>query len=117
MTDGSPASADQRAQFRLVGPSRSFDPKRQAIRPDLADTAEAHHHFAPHYARPADWVFIRAVTLRATASAQGEVVVAAQAGDGFALLDLTGGWAWGYRTADHMVGYVRAEDVAPATGE
>lgn len=30
-------------------------------------------------------------------------------GDEFALLDVTGGWAWGYRRSDHKVGYLRAE--------
>ena len=30
-------------------------------------------------------------------------------GEAFALLDLTGGWAWGYSLADHYVGYLAAE--------
>jgi cell wall-associated NlpC family hydrolase len=29
-------------------------------------------------------------------------------GEGFAMLDLTAGWAWGYCLADHRVGYVEA---------
>jgi cell wall-associated NlpC family hydrolase len=29
-------------------------------------------------------------------------------GEGFAVLDLTAGWAWGYCIADHRVGYVEA---------
>jgi hypothetical protein len=29
-------------------------------------------------------------------------------GEGFAVLDLTAGWAWGYCLADHRVGYVEA---------
>lgn len=29
-------------------------------------------------------------------------------GEGFAVLDLTAGWAWGYCVADHRVGYVEA---------
>lgn len=27
----------------------------------------------------------------------------------FALLDITGGWAWGYRLSDHLVGYLPAD--------
>lgn len=31
-----------------------------------------------------------------------------KAGEEFALLDVTGNWAWGYRASDHMVGYIEA---------
>ena len=31
-------------------------------------------------------------------------------GDEFAVLDIAGGWVWGYRRANHHVGYV-PEDV------
>jgi hypothetical protein len=34
-----------------------------------------------------------------------------EAGSRFAVLDVTGGWAWGYETAGHAVGYVRAADL------
>lgn len=115
MIDAPSASGNDRAQFRLAGPSRSYDPLRQAIRADLADAAEAHHHFAPHYAAPADWVFTAQAELLASADAGATIVDTAQPGDGFALLDLTGGWAWGYRVANHAVGYVRADLVAPAS--
>jgi cell wall-associated NlpC family hydrolase len=33
-------------------------------------------------------------------------------GEGFAVLDLTAGWAWGYCVADHRVGYVEAIELA-----
>ncbi|HEX8062536.1 MAG TPA: NlpC/P60 family protein [Allosphingosinicella sp.] len=33
-------------------------------------------------------------------------------GEGFAVLDLTAGWAWGYCLADHRVGYVEAIGLA-----
>ena len=33
-------------------------------------------------------------------------------GEGFAVLDLTSGWAWGYCLADHRVGYVEAIGLA-----
>lgn len=102
-----------RAQFKLAGPSRSYDPVHQAIRPDLADAAEANHHFAPHYAVPAEWTFTRDSRILANASDDAVVHATAHAGDGFSLLDLTGGWAWGYTIDGHVVGYVRAEDIAP----
>jgi hypothetical protein len=33
-------------------------------------------------------------------------------GEGFAVLDIKAGWAWGYSTLDHRVGYVEAIDLA-----
>lgn len=33
-------------------------------------------------------------------------------GEAFALLDITAGWAWGYRASDHLVGYIPAEALA-----
>lgn len=33
-------------------------------------------------------------------------------GEGFAVLDITAGWAWGYCVADHRVGYVEAIELA-----
>lgn len=33
-------------------------------------------------------------------------------GEPFAVLDITSGWAWGYCTADHRVGYVEAIELA-----
>jgi cell wall-associated NlpC family hydrolase len=33
-------------------------------------------------------------------------------GEGFAVLDVTSGWAWGYCTADHRVGYVEAIELS-----
>ncbi len=96
-------------RFTLSGPSRPYDPVHQAIRPDLADVAEASHHFAPHYAE--------ALMCAATEPARGHESPGDDAatrfdlapGAGFALLDLSGGWAWGYATDGHIVGYVRRE--------
>lgn len=34
------------------------------------------------------------------------------AGEEFALLDVTGEWAWGYRSRDHKVGYLKADSLA-----
>ncbi|WP_255247068.1 C40 family peptidase [Sphingopyxis sp. GW247-27LB] len=99
-----------RDRFGLTGMSQSFDPRVVAIRPDLADIAVAGIHFAPHYAAP----MMRSGVLPAAAMRAAPTLDADQTsellfGEGFALLDLTGGWAWGYSLADHYVGYLAAE--------
>lgn len=69
--------------------------------------------FAPHYAAP----LIRACGLIAT-PVREEPIDGAPAvsellpGEGFAVLDLTSGWAWGYCLLDHRVGYVEAIELA-----
>ena len=116
-SSGRPTSAQkpaERTRFSLSGHSRPYDPARQAIRPDLADVAEAEHHFAPHYARPADWRALTDCVLRESASADAAERGTLPAGAAFALLDITGGWAWGYSVEGHVVGYVEASHVAPA---
>ena len=47
--------------------------------------------------------------LRATASEQAETLGELSAGEPFALLDDSLGWAWGYAGHDRRVGYVRSE--------
>lgn len=69
--------------------------------------------FAPHYAAP----LIRACGLIATAVRQdpddgAAIVSELLPGEGFAVLDLTAGWAWGYCLADHRVGYVEAIELS-----
>ena len=68
--------------------------------------------FAPHYARPVTWRCGPAASqVRLSASADSETVSQLEPGDEFAVLDITGGWAWGYRRADHHVGYVLEADL------
>lgn len=76
--------------------------------------AEAEHHFAPHYAKPADWRAVDDSVLRDAAAADAGERARMKAGDRFALLDITGGWAWGYAVDGHVVGYVEAAKLAPA---
>ena len=62
-----------------------------------------------HYARP----LLRACGSRATflwptPEAEGDAVSELLPGEGFAVVEYTGPWAWGYCTADHRVGYVEA---------
>lgn len=107
---GQPARMADRDRFGLTGPSRRFDPRIVAIRPDLADITVAGTHFAPHYSAammrscvdPRAPVFEHADD---NAAQINELLM----GEGFALLDITGGWAWGYSLADHRVGFLRAD--------
>ncbi|MEQ1725133.1 MAG: SH3 domain-containing protein [Sphingopyxis sp.] len=114
MNETASSSNPPRVRFSLVGRSRAYDPTRQAIRPDLADSAEAEHHFAPHYAAPAAWVTSCETALRASNAKDAETCMLLPAGSAFALLDLTGAWGWGYVVDGHIVGYVAREDISPA---
>lgn len=97
-----------RSRFGLTGVSQSYDPRTVAIRPDLADIAVAGQHFAPHYAAPMMRSVRHAAPLRATSAGDGDTLGELLPGEGFALLDVTGGVAWGYRLRDHLVGYCPA---------
>ncbi|MBJ7501252.1 MAG: C40 family peptidase [Sphingopyxis sp.] len=102
-----------RDRFGLTGTSQDFDPRIVAIRADLADIAVAGTHFAPHYAAPMmQSGVLPAAALRASPSLEAEQTSELLFGEGFALLDLTGGWAWGYCLADHYVGYLAADAIA-----
>lgn len=102
-------------RFSLSGPSVALDPRIHAFRRDIADIDLAGRLMAPHYARP---------VIRAAGPNGGAVLAepregAEQAtdlapGDEFAVLDESSGWAWGYRRADHRVGYVPAQHLEPA---
>jgi hypothetical protein len=102
--------------FSLDGPSVALDPRLHAWRNDIADVALAGRLFAPHYAR----ALIRAcgmmpTPVRAEGAEFSESVSELLPGEGFAILDISSGWAWGYCIADHRVGYVEAiELVDPA---
>ena len=99
------ADAGGRSRFGLSGISQAFDPRTVAIRPDLADIAVAGQYFAPHYAAPMMRSVRVATPLRSTSGGDGETLAQLLPGEGFALLDVTGGLAWGYRLSDHLVGY------------
>jgi hypothetical protein len=70
---------------------------------------------APHYARP----LIRAcgphlAPLRDRPSDEANPVSELLPGEEFAVLEYSGGWAWGYSVADHRVGYVEAISLTAA---
>jgi cell wall-associated NlpC family hydrolase len=75
--------------------------------------------FAPHYARAVTCHCVASSTMmRARPHEEAPAVSQIVHGEGFALLEQAGGWAWGYSEADHYVGYVPAAalgSVATAT--
>jgi hypothetical protein len=104
------SSSSTAERFSLSGPSVILDERIHAYRRDIADIALAGQLFAPHYARP----MIRtagpyATAVRAEPAEDSDVVSPLDPGDEFAVLDIAGGWAWGYRRSNHHVGYVPAE--------
>jgi hypothetical protein len=103
----------------LSGPSLRLDPRVHAYRRDIADIALAGQLFAPHYARPMMLaVGPNASDLVGTPSADAQLVCRLQPGEEFAVLDISGGWAWGYRRKDHLVGFVAMDALtAPAASE
>lgn len=112
---GRPGTAGaERDRFGLTGVSSPYDPRVVAIRADLADIAVAGVHFAPHYAAP---MMRSCIAPRAAIhdgpDASSEQISELLHGEGFALLDLTAGWAWGYCLADHYVGYLDAAALGP----
>jgi hypothetical protein len=110
MPPSGPTPPEGTIRFSLTGPSRPFDPDHQAIRADLADIAEAEHHFAPHYSAPLPCIAARSTSLLGRPDADEALTIIAT-GAAFHALDVTGGWAWGYVPDGHRVGYVAAADL------
>lgn len=54
--------------------------------------------------------------MRGTPDAAARAVSQLKYGEGFAVVDVTGGWAWGYGLHDGYVGYVPVEALGPAGG-
>lgn len=114
--DGLPGNGDSSSstaeRFTLSGPSAPLDERVHAYRRDIADIALAGQIIAPHYARPVMRIAsARASSVRAAAAPDSEQVTGLAPGEEFAVLDISGGWAWGYRRADHRVGYVPLDEL------
>ena len=101
-----------RASFTLTGKTASFDPRIEAVRGDLADVALAGKLFAPHYAQAVETVCARPFAPVCNKPG-GEQVSELLSGEAFMLLDVSGGWAWGWSALDHYVGYVEANALDP----
>ena len=87
------------------------DPDFNAYRNDLADAALAGRVIASHYAEPLERVIAGATPLRRAPSDEAPVIRELEAGEAFALLDDSVGWAWGYAGDGRRVGYIRSESV------
>jgi len=104
---GKAASSPERIRVKLDGPSRRYDARVRAIRPDLADVALADLYFAPHYAAPVPrGCVVPSVMLRSAPDDGAGAVSELLMGETFHMLDARSGWAWGYCAHDHYVGYV-----------
>lgn len=97
-------STPERRRFSLSGPSRPLDLAHNAARRDLADIRLAGRWFAPHYSVAQSFHCTSGCTLHASPS--GETLGEIAAGESFAVLEIAGDWAWGFRERDGLVGYV-----------
>lgn len=113
-TAGRPA--ERRAErFRLTGPSVQLDSRIFAVRKDIADIELADRVFAPHYAAAEHGRIVAAyASLRERPSNKASAVSQLMMGEGFAVIDNAGGWAWGYSLHDRYVGYVEASALSDA---
>lgn len=108
--------APPRNGFRLQGQSVTLDPRVHAARGDVADIALAGVLFAPHYAQPVERQCAAAASpVFGAADSGSEQISELLAGERFAVLDITAGWAWGYCVHDHYVGFVDAAALGPVS--
>jgi cell wall-associated NlpC family hydrolase len=84
-----------------------------AVRRDVADIALADWIFAPHYAlahpQAVSLPFATIFTAPQREAAAGSQLFF---GEAFHVLDIAGGWAWGFCGHDHYVGYIAANAIA-----
>lgn len=103
-------------QFRLTGPTQPLDPRINAYRNDLADIELAGRRFAPHYVRAQRAACVaRSAMILAHPADTGPAISQLLHGEAFALLDQSGGWAWGRCGPDGYVGYVPEEALGAPT--
>jgi hypothetical protein len=70
--------------------------------------------FAPHYALPLPHGCVVASTpVRGSPSSDATAVSELLHGEEFAVVDSSGGWAWGYSSHDNYVGYVAVDALGP----
>jgi hypothetical protein len=67
---------------------------------------------ASHYAEPLARLVREAAALRETPADDGVLIRQVDAGEPFAMLDDSLGWAWGYAGDERRVGYVRSSALA-----
>ena len=91
--------------YPLAGPSDLPDPATHAYRKDLADVALAGRVIASHYAEPLRRRLAVTAQLLEEADSEANEIAELCAGAEMRVLDIRGGWAWGYGP-DGRVGYV-----------
>lgn len=113
-SDGEPRIRPRARQGHLVGPSRAFDRRINAVRDDLADAALVGIVTAPRYA---DGVYRRCVAasamLRAGPGDDAGAVSELLFGETFIVFDTAGAWVWGQCLHDRYVGWTRAAALGP----
>lgn len=107
---GQDSISHKRSQFHLKGPQKAIDPRITPIRGDLADISLAGSYFAPHYAQPKTMRCITPMAIQLSGPGK-EAVSQLNYGEEFAILDISGGFAWGYALHDNYVGYISADAV------
>ncbi|WOE74492.1 C40 family peptidase [Alterisphingorhabdus coralli] len=112
----STTDAEPVTRFGLNGPLPAYDKRITPARGDLADIGLAGKIFASSYvaAVPHHCVMASAM-LHKTASQTAEAVSQLRLGDGFAVLEMAGGWCWGYCLDDGYCGYVELSALARGT--
>ncbi len=84
-----------------------YDKRITHIRGDLADIKLAGKLFAPHYVEPQPRGCIAATaTMHELPMAHATAVSQLICGERFAVLDISGDWAWGFAPHDDYLGYV-----------
>ena len=102
----------ERKRYKLTGHSLVGDKRTTPIRGDLADIKLAGKLFAPHYAVPLQRSIVTATAaIREFPDAKSMGASELVYGEGFAVLDVAGDWAWGYGVHDDYLGYVRMESL------
>lgn len=104
-----------RQTVALSGRGRAFDARVTAVRGDLADIALAGTHIVPHYAVPLAFAVI-APHSPVLAKPGGVQTSELLKGEHFMVLEIAGGFAWGFCAHDHYVGYVAETALELAQG-
>lgn len=103
----------KRQSFALNGPSIELDSRTLAVRGDLADIALAGKLFVPHYAKPMEMRCLDACSVHEAANTDSGVVAELPTDARFMVVDMAGGWAWGFCAQSHLVGYVPLDRLGP----
>lgn len=114
LTPASLPTPDRR-RFALSTPSRAIDHRVNAARRDLADIDLAGRWFAPHYAVPQTVACgAQGDDILAAASAHARRISQLLPGEDFAVVERSGGFAWGFSRHDHYVGYISEKSLIEA---